>query len=58
MREFINFWIVYTSFREKMAHYPSVKCDGCLENCSGGCPLYWLKFNPDEQIKGSRLLEK
>lgn len=39
-------------FRQMMARYPSQKCVGCTENCVGGCPLYWTKFDPDEQIRG------
>jgi radical SAM protein with 4Fe4S-binding SPASM domain len=39
-------------FRVKMSRYASSKCNNCNERCSGGCPLYWIKLNPDEQIKG------
>lgn len=41
-------------FRHKMSFYPSKKCnrENCQEECSGGCPLYWTKFNPEEVIKG------
>ena len=30
------------------------KCEesNCNEPCAGGCPLYWLKFNSDKEIKG------
>src|SRR3989338_7608645 len=42
------------TFRERMARYPSPKCDtpNCNEPCAGGCPLYWTKFDPEETIKG------
>jgi len=39
-------------FREKMARFPSNKCDGCNENCTGGCPIYWKRYNPDKEVKG------
>lgn len=43
---------VNAAFRERASHYPSKKCNNCTENCSGGCPLYWIKFDPDKQIRG------
>jgi len=43
-----------SQFRQAMNRYPSIKCGDCNENCSGGCPLFWIKLNPDEQIRGSR----
>lgn len=41
-------------FRKQMRRYPSKKCENttCNEKCSGGCPLLWMKFNPEEEIKG------
>jgi radical SAM protein with 4Fe4S-binding SPASM domain len=42
-------------FRQKMNRYPTQKCDGCLHECSGGCPLFWIKFDPDREIKGRTL---
>jgi radical SAM protein with 4Fe4S-binding SPASM domain len=44
-------------FRTKFGRYASTKCDGCKERCSGGCPLYWIKLNPDEVIKGISIPE-
>ncbi len=41
-----------SDFRESIKRYPSIKCGGCKEKCSGGCPLYWIKLNPEEIIKG------
>jgi radical SAM protein with 4Fe4S-binding SPASM domain len=43
-----------SQLREKMGRYPSKKCEepSCTEPCSGGCPLYWIKFNPEKEIKG------
>lgn len=39
--------------RTKIRHFPSKKCtEKCDEFCTGGCPLFWTKFNPDEHIKG------
>jgi radical SAM protein with 4Fe4S-binding SPASM domain len=37
--------------RKNIGKYPSEKCNTCNESCSGGCPLFWLKFNPDEEIR-------
>ncbi|MEK6951932.1 MAG: radical SAM protein [Nanoarchaeota archaeon] len=41
-------------FREKISRYPSTKCEdqNCNELCSGGCPLFWTKFDPDKEIPG------
>lgn len=39
-------------FRKAMGRYPSEKCVGCKENCTGGCPIYWTKYDPDREIKG------
>jgi len=37
--------------RDKMNHYPSIKCNDCSSNnCSGGCPLYWINSNPEVEI--------
>ena len=37
--------------REKMNNYPSVKCNNCSSNsCAGGCPLYWIKSDPEVEI--------
>ena len=32
----------------------SSKCneEKCNEPCSGGCPLFWMIFNPEKEIKG------
>jgi radical SAM protein with 4Fe4S-binding SPASM domain len=37
--------------RDKMNHYPSVKCNDCQsDSCSGGCPLYWINSDPEVEI--------
>lgn len=43
-------------FRKKVKRYPSSKCEepNCNEPCSGGCPLFWLKFDPEKEIKGMK----
>jgi radical SAM protein with 4Fe4S-binding SPASM domain len=39
-------------FREKISKFPSEKCgdDSCKEPCTGGCPLIWKIFKPEEVI--------
>jgi radical SAM protein with 4Fe4S-binding SPASM domain len=41
-------------FRSALKRYPSEKCknDGCWDPCTGGCSVFWLKYNPSEEIKG------
>jgi len=41
-------------FRKRLSYYPSIKCgnEKCLDNCTGGCPVFWMKYNPEEEIKG------
>lgn len=41
-------------FREKMRHYPSENCkdEKCPDKCTGGCPLFWTKYDPSEVVKG------
>jgi radical SAM protein with 4Fe4S-binding SPASM domain len=36
-------------FQEKLWYYPAKKCENCEEwkDCYGGCPLYWIKYNPE-----------
>lgn len=41
-----------SGFRNDMNRYPSEKCDPCEEYCAGGCPLFWLKLDPEKEIKG------
>ncbi|MBM3233873.1 radical SAM protein [Candidatus Pacearchaeota archaeon] len=43
-----------SKFRKRLNKFPSKKCERsrCSENCTGGCPLYWLKYNPDKEIHG------
>jgi radical SAM protein with 4Fe4S-binding SPASM domain len=38
--------------RAKMSKYPSEKCtrSDCGELCTGGCPLFWIRYDPDELI--------
>lgn len=43
------------TFRRMLGQYPSTKCrDGnCWGNdCSGGCPIFWSQYQPQEEIKG------
>lgn len=51
---FNNFWIYGkpAQFRKSILKYPSEKCSKCLVwgDCVGGCPLFWLKFKPEEKI--------
>ena len=38
-----------------LGKYPSTKCrdDGCWgKECSGGCPIFWSKYDPQKEIKG------
>lgn len=42
-------------FRRLFRRYPSIKCkqgDCWGEECSGGCPVFWLKYDPSKEIKG------
>ena len=42
-------------FRKLLKRYPSTKCrdDGCWgEQCAGGCPIFWSKYDPEIEIKG------
>ena len=39
-------------FRETICRYPSVKCKNCNESCTGGCPLYWIRIDPEKEIRG------
>lgn len=41
--------------RRKMAKFTSSKCTSCElwgDKCVGGCPLFWLKFDAEEEIRG------
>ena len=40
-----------SKMRELLHRYPSPECDSkCDKNCTGGCTLYWIKFNPSKEI--------
>ena len=41
-------------FRDMVSRHPSQQCEGCKENCTGGCPIYWLKLDPEKHIRGHR----
>ncbi len=41
-------------FRESIRRFPSKKCEECYEPCTGGCPLYWTRFDPEKEIKGKK----
>ncbi|GEM_PF-693599 len=38
-------------FRKMMNRYPSTACTTCKENCSGGCPIFWTKYDPEIEIR-------
>lgn len=44
-------------FRSKLNRYAIEECGTCDEKCSGGCPLYWLKYKPSEVIPGKPKLD-
>lgn len=37
-----------------LRRYPSNKCkeDDCWNPCTGGCSVFWLKYDPAKEIKG------
>lgn len=37
-------------FRKSMTRYASSRCEPCQERCSGGCPLFWIKFDPEKEL--------
>ncbi len=41
-------------FRKILRRYPSQKCEEgrCWNPCTGGCSVFWLKYNPEEEIRG------
>jgi radical SAM protein with 4Fe4S-binding SPASM domain len=41
-------------YYDRMNAYPSTKCIGCkkFNICSGGCPLRWAVYKPEETIQG------
>ena len=41
-------------FRKILRRYPSKKCSegDCWDPCTGGCSVFWLKYNPEEEIRG------
>ena len=42
-------------FRDKLWHYPSKKCINSEKYgkiCTAGCPIQWLNYNPELNIKG------
>ena len=41
-------------FRKLLRKYPSQKCSegDCWDPCTGGCSVFWLKYNPEKEIKG------
>lgn len=57
-QEFRKLWEdpkeVNQKFRKILRNYPSKKCseDNCWNPCTGGCSVFWLKYNPDEEIRG------
>ncbi|MBC8435021.1 SPASM domain-containing protein [archaeon] len=62
-----NFLEMYNSpeeipskFREKMSRTASTKCDApkCDQSCTGGCPLIWKVFDPEEEIPGIELQQE
>ena len=59
-QEFIEAFngIFANEFRKEASKHPSIKCEGCKENCAGGCPIYWLKLDPEKEIRGHRNLNQ
>jgi radical SAM protein with 4Fe4S-binding SPASM domain len=43
-----------TGVYNKLTSYPAKACVGCkmYEKCAGGCPLFWLAFDPSTLIAG------
>jgi radical SAM protein with 4Fe4S-binding SPASM domain len=41
-------------FRKILRRYPSTKCKegNCWDPCTGGCSVFWLKYDPEKEIKG------
>jgi len=41
-------------FRKALWKYPSIKCekDDLWGKCFGGCPIFWVKYDPDNNIRG------
>jgi len=41
-------------FRKILKRYPSKKCSegDCWNPCTGGCSVFWLKYDPEEEIGG------
>ena len=41
-------------FRKILSRYPSKKCSGgdCWNPCTRGCSVFWLKYDPEKEIKG------
>jgi len=57
--EFYKFWEdpikLPSKFRETLWKYPSLKCKEDQEywgECIGGCPTFWIKFEPAKEIVG------
>ena len=57
-KKFIELWNdpngANQKFRKILKRYPSQKCknDGCWDPCTGGCSVFWLKYDPSREIKG------
>ena len=41
-------------FRDLLRRYPSNKCkeNNCWDPCTGGCSVFWLKYDAKKEIKG------
>jgi radical SAM protein with 4Fe4S-binding SPASM domain len=41
-------------FRKILRRYPSKKCreGNCWGPCTGGCSVFWLKYDPEKEING------
>lgn len=41
-------------FRKILRRYPSKKCSegDCWDPCTGGCSVFWLKYDPEKEIRG------
>jgi radical SAM protein with 4Fe4S-binding SPASM domain len=57
-KRFIELWKdpneTNQKFRKILRRYPSQKCSegDCWNPCTGGCSVFWLKYDPEKEIKG------
>lgn len=58
-KQFTQFWTnpnkLPYKFRQALSKYPANCCKSDKKywgKCIGGCPLFWFKYNPEQEIKG------